>query len=425
MRIAKISVGAIIMQAAVVCNSQGAARLTTIYQSASGPDALVPNSVLSDGNGGFYGTMTSGAQMGEVFHLTPPAETGGVWTETAIYTFTGGAGGTIPNPGLTMDGQGNLYGSAMGGTPTAVCSTGCGVVFQLTPPSSESGGGWTENVLYAFTGAADGGGAYGALAIDKNGALYGAAPGGGAPCSGQGCGVVFRLTPPGAGGAWSYRVLYSFQGGTDATNPMNGVILGKDGALYGATERGGPAGDGAVFQLKPPKSAGGAWSEELLYGFAYADPANGYYPSTNLVSGPNGTLYGGTSDGGDLSCAPYAGLGCGVVYSLTPPTAAGGAWTYAVIEAFDGSQGYVPLLLVALNGGELLGLTESGPKGNGSIFALKPPTAGGGFWSQTTVWNFTVDTPDSLIESGGKLYGTTRAYYQRQPSMGRVFQAVF
>ena len=77
MQIAKISVGAAIMLAALVCNSQGAARLTTIYQSASGPDALVPTSVLSDGNGGFYGTMTSGAQMGEVFHLTPPAETGG------------------------------------------------------------------------------------------------------------------------------------------------------------------------------------------------------------------------------------------------------------------------------------------------------------------------------------------------------------
>ncbi len=174
-------------------------------------------------------------------------------------------------------------------------------------------------------------------------------------------------------------MLYSFQGGTDATNPMNGVILAKDGALYGATERGGPAGEGAVFQLKPPKSEGGAWSEELLYGFAYADPANGYYPSTNLVFGHDGTLYGGTFDGGDLSCVPYAGLGCGVVYSLTPPTRAGG-------------------------------LTESGPKGNGSIFALKPPTVGGGFWGQTTVWNFTVDTPDSLIESGGKLYGTTRAY---------------
>ncbi len=92
MRIAKISVGATIMLAAVVCNSQGAARLTTIYQSASGPDALVPTSVLSDGNGGFYGTMTSGAQMGAVFHLTPPAETGGVWTEAAINTFAGGDG---------------------------------------------------------------------------------------------------------------------------------------------------------------------------------------------------------------------------------------------------------------------------------------------------------------------------------------------
>ena len=57
----------------------------------------------------------------------------------------------------------------------------------------------------------------------------------------------------------------------------NGVILGKDGALYGTSSNGAPTpcigsnghmGCGEVFRLAPPASPGGAWTETRLYRFA-------------------------------------------------------------------------------------------------------------------------------------------------------------
>ncbi|MFL6688942.1 MAG: choice-of-anchor tandem repeat GloVer-containing protein [Alphaproteobacteria bacterium] len=52
---------------------------------------------------------------------------------------------------------------------------------------------------------------------------------GGAKCD---CGTVFKITPHGR-----KRTLYSFGGETDGYNPIDGLVLGADGALYGTTER--------------------------------------------------------------------------------------------------------------------------------------------------------------------------------------------
>jgi hypothetical protein len=143
---------AAILPLAAACTCLAApVAFTPIYSLGSGPDSPMPvwqAALLSDGSGGFYGV----ANPGTVFHLTPPAAgSGSAWTGTVVYTFTGGAEGTGPFGGLVMDAQGNLYGTSLGGTPTAVCPTGCGLVFQLTPPGV-AGGDWTENVLHSFTG---------------------------------------------------------------------------------------------------------------------------------------------------------------------------------------------------------------------------------------------------------------------------------
>jgi hypothetical protein len=63
-------------------------------------------------------------------------------------------------------------------------SSGSGVVYQLTPGSS----GWTENVLYAFTGRADGQFPQSTVTIDGTGNLYGTTVSGG-----TGCGVVDQI----------------------------------------------------------------------------------------------------------------------------------------------------------------------------------------------------------------------------------------
>jgi uncharacterized repeat protein (TIGR03803 family) len=83
------------------------------------PDA----GVIRDSAGNLYGTTTlGGLGSGVVFKLDTSGQ------ETVLYSFTGGADGSIPYGGLTLDSAGNLYGTTYyGGTANA------GVVYKLTP----------------------------------------------------------------------------------------------------------------------------------------------------------------------------------------------------------------------------------------------------------------------------------------------------
>jgi hypothetical protein len=66
-----------------------------------------------------------------------------------IYNFTGGRDGAQLVSGLTMDREGNFYGTtSKGGIVGPNCPIGCGTVFELR----QSGRGLVFNRLYAFTG---------------------------------------------------------------------------------------------------------------------------------------------------------------------------------------------------------------------------------------------------------------------------------
>ena len=115
-----------------------------------------------------------------------------------------------------------------------VGANGSGTVFELTP---SAGGGWTETVLHTFSSyPGDGAIPDGSLIFDKNGNLYGTTQAGGTySCGGAGCGTVFELTPS-AGGGWSETVLYSFNdNGTDGYHASGGVTFDTAGNLYGTT----------------------------------------------------------------------------------------------------------------------------------------------------------------------------------------------
>ena len=83
-------------------------------------------------------------------------------TETVLYHFTGGIDGGTPYAGLVFDQAGNLYGTTKSGG-----MYGHGTVYELTP----SEGGWTETVLYSFTGGQDGDSPYGGVIFDPAGNL--------------------------------------------------------------------------------------------------------------------------------------------------------------------------------------------------------------------------------------------------------------
>lgn len=76
-----------------------------------------------------------------------------------------------PTSSLTFDSAGNLYGTTQGDG-----DYGWGNIFKLTP----SMGGWTYRSLYDFTGGLDGGSPCGGVTLDANGNLYGTAVHGGA-----------------------------------------------------------------------------------------------------------------------------------------------------------------------------------------------------------------------------------------------------
>jgi uncharacterized repeat protein (TIGR03803 family) len=245
---------------------------------------------------GGSGSCSSGNYhgCGVVFKLAPNPE--GTWTESVLHNFTGSPDGAGPTASLIFDAAGNLYGTAGGGASSSACPGGCGTVFKLAPNPD---GTWTESVLYSFTGGADGNGPAAGLVFDPDGNLYSTTGAGGSgPCSGSnyhGCGVVFKLAPN-PDGSWTESVLHSFAWGPDGRLPQAGLIFDGAGNLYGTTFWGGAKfpgyGCGVVFKLKPKPD--GTWAESVLHRFAYTD---GCGPSASLTFDAAGNLYGTTVDG--------------------------------------------------------------------------------------------------------------------------------
>lgn len=328
------------------------------------------------------------AGCGVVFKLTHTADR--IWKETVLYAFTGSADGSEPNSQLIFDSSGNLYGTTTIGGDNDGCGPppyGCGVVFELTPGT---GGPWTESVLYTFSGGSDGGFDYGGLTFDSQGNLYGVTYSGGdlsVNCQGApGCGVVYQLAPT-PSGPWAETVLHAFTGGKDGASPDQNVIFDSSGNVYGTTLVGGDTtaclgaygdstGCGVVFEL-----AQGTWEETVLYTFTPG--RDGEFDHTSVIFDSSGNLYGMTSDGGDfkLPCQNST-FGCGVVFKLTP--ASRGPWTEKVLYSFTGgTDGSVPNSnLVFDSAGNIFGMTQDGGnnpectgnylRGCGVVFELTP-----------------------------------------------------
>ena len=147
---------------------------------------------------------------------------------------------------------------------------------------------WTESVLYKFVGQPDGAGPVSSLII-FSGNLFGTTLLGGV----HDMGTVFQARPPlNPGGRGRARVLYSFGSSPDDGTLPNAELLPAHPGFYGVTPNGGTHGRGTVFQLTPPDSSGGDWSETVLYSFTGSGDAA--FPSSDLVMDEAGNLYGTT-----------------------------------------------------------------------------------------------------------------------------------
>ena len=144
-----------------------------IYRFISGSDGSNPLAgLVADHAGNLYGATSSGGNSacqggcGTLFELTSNLD--GSWTETQLYSFTGGNDGAFPETSLIFDQAGNLYGTTIHGSASSD-----GTVFRLSPPAAP-GSPWTETVLYNFVGDRDGYYCFGGLVFDPVGNLYGA-----------------------------------------------------------------------------------------------------------------------------------------------------------------------------------------------------------------------------------------------------------
>ena len=236
--------------------------------------------VAFDSAGNLYGTTTQGSTAGSIFEMSP---SNGEWTERIIPGTTVGE----VDGGVALDPSGNLYAACR------YCGThGKGAIVQV----ARSGFSWTTNILYSFTGNADGGFPVGGLILDHAGNIYGSTESAG---SGFG-GTVFQLSPE-AGGGWTFNLLCSL-GGT--RGPQSALARDASGNLYGTTMY--DDGGGSVFKVA---NNGSGWTCISLHDFS--QDGQGVAPVGGVAVDANGNVFGTTSGGGG------SGNG-GVIFEITP-----------------------------------------------------------------------------------------------------------
>jgi uncharacterized repeat protein (TIGR03803 family) len=359
--------------------------LTVLHNFTNQSDGGTPVAgVTFDQQGRIYGTAASGGshQDGVVYRLVREGE-GRIFSP--LYSFGSQEhDGANPYARVLFGPDGLLYGTTYNGG-----AEDSGTVFSLRPPATACKTAlcpWLETVLYNFTGGADGAGpAYGDLAFDQDGNIYGTTVGGG-----SGWGVVFKLTRSGSG--WTESVLWNFTGGSDGGLPFGGVISDNAGNLYGTTNSGGTNESGTVYELSPTQSG---WSETTLYSFTgeYGDGAG------SLIMDAHGNLFGIAGS----FFNPSSGA-----YELTPQN---GTWSFTLLQSFE-NEYTGPVAAPAFDSqGNLYGpLPTDGSDGEGEIFKLTPS---GNQWIYSPFYQFSFSGNSGVepigavtFDTNGNMYGT-------------------
>jgi uncharacterized repeat protein (TIGR03803 family) len=266
--------------------------------------------------------------------------------------------------------------------------------------AAQSAQAQTLNILHNFTDGGDGANPEGRLTIDRGGHLYGTTYSGGIQYDG-GFGVVFRMSPVGSG--WTFAPIFTFNFSSEGIDPAAGVLFGPNGLLYGTTSNGG-----TVFTLQPsptvPPTVLSPWVINWLYNF----PLNADAPTGDVVFDAAGNIYGATWTGGSNGC--FDNRGCGTVYELTPSA---GGWLETTLYIFQGgADGTYPTGVTFDSAGNLIGTaTYGGAYDEGVIFQL---TRSGDSWTESVLYNFDPRgnggyAPDAglISDASGNLYGST------------------
>jgi len=231
------------------------------------------------------------------------------------------------------------------------------------------------------------------LLIGADGKLYGTTAGGGTNAGG----TIFGLNSDGS----EFRTLHHFgaiEG--DGVLPFADLMFGRDGAIYGTTERGGTTNNhGTIFKIQPDGS-----NYEVLFRFTIE---TGSAPRGHLVEGPDGYLYG-TTQGGGIRRG-------GTIYKIRPD-----GTDFRVLHAFteptpsspgDGADCDTGLTLGS--DGLLYGVTSwGGDFLSGTVFRLAPDGSEYQVLHHFDMRNGWEPEGQLLELSNGVLYGTTELSYE-------------
>ena len=217
--------------------AKGSSTPVTLYSFSEYNVGERPFGIAVDGSGNLYGTGYGGGanDASTVWELAK-----GGSSITTLYTFADSddwASGPI-----TVDSNGNLYGTTSGGDNNA------SAVWELVKGS----GTFTLTTLHSFSSEQYLEG----IAIDSGGNLYGTTEYGGT-CND---GTVWKL----AKGSSTLSILCNFTGGADGANPQ-GLAIDEDDNLYGCCGSDGATAPGTIFELAAARAdslgvySGGYW----------------------------------------------------------------------------------------------------------------------------------------------------------------------
>jgi uncharacterized repeat protein (TIGR03803 family) len=292
----------------------------------------------------------------------------GLYTFTTVNSFNG-ANGATPGSPLTVDAQGNLFGTTIhGGLKHR------GTIYTIPAGTRAIG-------ALAFFSGSQGSGPAGSLLLDSQDNIFGTTSRGGK----ENKGALFTLYD----GKSVIHPLASFNGAGNGGNPGSGLTAGLQGNLYGTTQNGGAFHAGTVFVVSP-----GSPPVRTLVSFNRYDGAK---PSSTLVTDPQGDLFGTTQKGGNH--------GRGTVFEIPAGTS-----TIIKLASFNGSNGAHPLgPLTRDAAGDLFGTTTAGgAAGLGTIFEI---AAGSGTITKLASFGNATGhrSTGALVEDAhGDLIGTTQ-----------------
>lgn len=355
----------VLLLAAVAVSSQGLLHAAEgghyeVLHSMAPPEGSGRGHLMLHSDGRMYGSA-GGSEAGLIFRISP----GNRYTELHRFALDGGP--AVP-AGLVEGPDGEMYGaSSRGGEFDA------GTLFRMSRQGR-------VKLLYAFGGTPKHCQVpAGPMTRASDGRFYGVTSAGGH--AGRGC--TFQMTKDGV-----VTVLHEFANdGIDGARPNSAPVEASDGLLYGTTASGGRHDTGTLYRMNR-----NGWLQVIHHFHDAPDSADHGRPTSGLVEGPDGQLYG-TADGG-----------FGSIYRIDPATRA-----FTRLHGFDGHHGAKPRgALQMAPDGTITGTTYIGSKhATGNVYQ----------WSSATglreLHSFEIDQGDAyfggIFARGERdFYGVTR-----------------